>query len=221
MKHILILNRWRTPDGTVLVSKHRHDFVQHYDNFAKDEYFIDGGNDYVRMSKNDMPMVDMCIYADDPYETVRQYEHRGAMVSFKGKDGETYHRTVWVPLRAMSDQHVCNCIVYNLKNVNEITRYEVHTHLYVKEMLYRISHDLFLDEYDYSEETVHEEPKYEKLEMDYNKIEAVEPPVFTLDDIKATLEQAGLAKEKVHTFDTYAALTMLDRIYSNLEEEVE
>lgn len=221
MKHILILNRWRTPDGTILVSKHRHDFVQHYDTCVKDEYFIDGGNDYVRMSKNAVPMVDMCIYADGPYETVRQHERRGAMVSFKGNDNETYYKTVWVPLRAMSDQHLCNCIVYNLKNVNEITRYEVHTHLYVKEMLYRISHDLFLDEYDYTEESVNTEPKYETVEMEYRKIEVNEAVVHTLDDIKEQIENAGLDKDAVHSFDTYAALTMLDKMYSNLEDTTE
>lgn len=218
MKHLLVLNRWRTPDGTVLVSTHRHDFVQHYDSVAKDDYFIDGGNDYVHMSKNDMPMVDMCIYADDPYETVRQYEHRGAIVSFKDKNGETYYGHMWVPLRAMSDQHICNCIVYNLKNVNEITQYEVHTHLYVKEMLYRISHDLFLDEYDYTEESVNAEPVYEKYEMDYNKSESVEPVTLTVNGIKAKIENAGMSKENAHSFDTYAVLTMLDRIYTNLED---
>ena len=47
----LIQNKWQTPDGTILISKHRHDYVEYTDKNG-DYYMIDGGNDYVRKSVN-------------------------------------------------------------------------------------------------------------------------------------------------------------------------
>ena len=59
----LIRNRWQTPDGTILESKHRHDFVSHKD--ANGEYyFIDGGTDYIRMTVNKEPMINLCEYEE-------------------------------------------------------------------------------------------------------------------------------------------------------------
>ena len=45
----IISNALRTPDGTIIRSRHRHDYVTHTDANGK-EYMIDGGLDYVRCS---------------------------------------------------------------------------------------------------------------------------------------------------------------------------
>ena len=162
MKHILIANRWRTPDGTLLESKHVHDYVYHQD--ANGEYyFIDGGHDYIRMSKNVIPMKNECVYADDDWEIVRKAELRGTA---------TKNFTIlMVPLYKMSDRHVLKCITYNLRHVSEIEHYEVHTHLYIKEMLYRIIKDIYLEEYEYNEKTLKKEPVYEEMIMDSKPVE--------------------------------------------------
>ena len=43
----IVANRIRTPDGTILESMHRHDYVTYTDANGK-EYMVDGGLDYLR-----------------------------------------------------------------------------------------------------------------------------------------------------------------------------
>lgn len=49
MNQRILSNRMRTPDGTILESKHRHDYVTHLDANGN-EYMLDGGLSYVRSS---------------------------------------------------------------------------------------------------------------------------------------------------------------------------
>ena len=65
----ILNNRMETPDGTILESKHRHDYVTHLDANGK-EYMLDGGLDYVRSSANgDEEFLTIC--SDDPHEIIR------------------------------------------------------------------------------------------------------------------------------------------------------
>ena len=63
----LIANALRTPDGTVLESKSRHDYKEYVDANGK-TYMIDGGLDYHRRSANG-DEENMCMYDDVPHET--------------------------------------------------------------------------------------------------------------------------------------------------------
>ena len=80
---LAILNsRMRTPDGTILESIHRHDYVTHTDANGK-EYMLDGGCDYVRCSANgDEEM--LTIYTDYPHEVIRLHAKWGTY----GKEGD-------------------------------------------------------------------------------------------------------------------------------------
>lgn len=63
----LLVNRWKCKDGTILQSKHRHDYVGHEDSNGE-FYFVDGGLDYIRHSGNVEPM---CLYSTDSHELIR------------------------------------------------------------------------------------------------------------------------------------------------------
>lgn len=65
-----------TPDGTILVSRHRHDYVTHEDENGK-HYMLDGGlnSGYFRYSTNGDESI-MTIYAHDDFEIVRKYMYR-------------------------------------------------------------------------------------------------------------------------------------------------
>ena len=123
----LILSRIQTPDGTILTSYHRHDYVTHLD--ANGEtYMLDGGNDYQRTSVNKEPFKDLSIWSDALYEIIRENFHRGG----RGKNGDEPLK--WVPLSKMSDEWIKNCIEYNDK-LGMSKSYA--TYLYCKEIRYR------------------------------------------------------------------------------------
>lgn len=61
-----------TPDGTLLESRHRHDYKEYVD--ANGEtYMIDGGCDYVRSSVNKEPAKFIQLTEEDPIEVIREY----------------------------------------------------------------------------------------------------------------------------------------------------
>ena len=123
----LILSRIQTPDGTILTSYYRHDYVTHLD--ANGEtYMLDGGNDYQRTSVNKEPFKDLSVWSDAPYEIIRENFHRGG----RGKNGDEPLK--WVPLSEMSDEWVKNCIEYN-DNLGMGKSYA--NYLYCKEIRYR------------------------------------------------------------------------------------
>jgi hypothetical protein len=65
----LLKNAIRTPDGTVLESRSRHDYKSYKDANGK-TYMVDGGHDYCRRSAHG-DEIDLCIY-DDGDHSVRR-----------------------------------------------------------------------------------------------------------------------------------------------------
>jgi len=66
----LIRNALQTPDGTIIESTHRHDYVTYTDANGK-EYMVDGGLDYLRRSIHD-DQIDLSEYDDAPHERQRE-----------------------------------------------------------------------------------------------------------------------------------------------------
>ncbi len=95
----LIYNAMRTPDGTILVSRHRHDFQTHIDKITKRQYMIDGGLDYLRRSCNG-DEEDLSLFDTEPHEVQRQAIAWGTY----GKNGDQPFK--YIHIAGMSDTHI-------------------------------------------------------------------------------------------------------------------
>ena len=147
----LIASMIQTPDGTILRSLHRHDYVLYHDIVSDEDYFIDGGTDYQRMSINKVPAKDLSVYDDAPFEEIRKYLLRGTFTD----DGE-FSKRIYVPLYKLSDDHIESIIVYNnvlfgsdgLDMQNKVNKY------YLMEQEYRKEHNIIVAEHDYTDDDI-------------------------------------------------------------------
>ena len=99
---LLIANKIQTPDGTVLHSKHRHDYVEHRDKNGK-LYMLDGGMSYVRRSANGDEL-DISVDDQQPHEVIREEMLWGSY----GKSGEDELR--YIKLKDMCIDHINSCL---------------------------------------------------------------------------------------------------------------
>ena len=97
----LIYSAWRTPDGTILHSRHRHDYQEHFDAVSKEWYILDGGNDYIRCSVNQVPAEDLTLYSDDPHDKIREvFIWKSYGKNFSQPEG------VYTLLKDLTDDHI-------------------------------------------------------------------------------------------------------------------
>lgn len=195
----LIVNRWETPDGTILESKHTHDFVKHKDKNG-DEYFIDGGIEYVRSSVNDVPLKNLCLYTDDDFAEIRKCLKRGTVIPTR----EDYEEIIWIPLYKMSDAHLVNCILY-VYNMSETIQYNPYVDMYINELLYRIETNISLS-YTYSKYLINKEPKYKSVNMCNNNNSS---ECLDIKDIMVLLNSYEI---NIHTSNVYNALKLLKKL---------
>jgi hypothetical protein len=96
----IVANRIRTPDGTILESKHRHDYVTYTDANGK-QYMVDGGLDYLRRNlHDDAPYTELSVYSDAPHAVIREVFKWGT----RGKDGKQPLK--FVVLKDMTTDHI-------------------------------------------------------------------------------------------------------------------
>lgn len=97
----IVRNAIQTPDGTIIESNHRHDYVSHVDEVDGETYMVDGGLDYIRRSNAHK---DLSVFMGDGHEVVRANLSWGTY----GKDGtEPYHR---IFLKDMETSHIQACL---------------------------------------------------------------------------------------------------------------
>ena len=145
MERNLILNRWKTSDGTILISRHVHGYVSHDDKNGE-YYFIDGGNDYIRMSVNEEKMTDMCIYDDAPINEIRRNLCRGTF--------DENNKSIWIPLCNMSNQHIENCITYYADWFDENGCNNRYMKYYLLELLVRWDAKFYIIDKKYTNEDI-------------------------------------------------------------------
>lgn len=90
----LLANRWQAPDGTIVQSHHRHDFVEYAGGF------VDGGIDYIRLGAKAVKWKDLCVYSNDPHVVIREAFTWGT----RGKDGNQPVR--YVLLKDLTEEHI-------------------------------------------------------------------------------------------------------------------
>ena len=100
----LVRQAIQTPDGTILESRHRHDYVTHKDAVTGETYMVDGGLEYTRGIVNKVPAKDMSVCLEDGIEAVREAVQWGT----RGKSGNEPYRLV--TLSEMSNNHIQACI---------------------------------------------------------------------------------------------------------------
>ena len=95
-----LANRIRTPDGTILESMHRHDYVTYIDANGK-EYMVDGGLDYLRRNiHDDAPYTELSVLSTDEHSVIREVFKWGTY----GIDGK--QKLKYVILKDMSWDHI-------------------------------------------------------------------------------------------------------------------
>ena len=129
---VLLYRHLRTPDGTTLISSHRHDYKTHLDVNGK-EYMLDGGLEYLRCSINgDEDFFN--LYNTDSIVAIRQYVGRSGY----GKDGRGPYRAAL--LKDMSDQWVKASILFVLDAGDEM-----YGDVYQRELDYRKEHNIKIE----------------------------------------------------------------------------
>lgn len=134
-KEIIIRNAIITPDGTYLRSYHRHDYKEHLDEVSGETYIVDGGNDYLRRSINQIEPEDLTVYLSDDFELVRM----AFVWKSYGKNLEHAPKGIYIALCDMTDEHIYN--VLNTQSHIEGTFVEK---LFKDELKYRLEHQRFI-----------------------------------------------------------------------------
>lgn len=98
---MIIKNAITTPDGTELISEHRHDFKLHLDKVTGKEYGVDGGHDYQRTIGDWKDCkATLVSYPGSDFELVRNAFKWGTF----GKDGKS--KLVYKKLSELTNSHI-------------------------------------------------------------------------------------------------------------------
>ena len=140
---VIIYNAIQTPDGTIISSDHRHDFVTHKDKNGK-TYGVDGGCEYLRRIgdvREDCKDLSMYLepWTSEFHEKARQVVKRGG----RGKNGD--QPLTWVPICEMNDNWVLATIDYNTERGMGIDK-SWFTNLLHEEMHYRNANGITIKE---------------------------------------------------------------------------
>ncbi len=109
----LVRNSLQTPDGTILYSRHRHDYREHVDANGK-TYMVDGGLAYHRASAHGDEKY-LNVWDTDPFIEVREAVEWGSY----GINGDEPLK--WNRLCDMSTDHI-EAVLKNVKTIGDTYR---------------------------------------------------------------------------------------------------
>ncbi len=112
MNRQILVNKIKTPDGTILESRHRHDYKEYIDCISGENYIVDGGYDYLKRSVNTVPYEELSVYDDDDFELIREHFTWGTY----GKSGK--EKIKYIPLKEIDTEHLHN-IIRHLEGVGK------------------------------------------------------------------------------------------------------
>jgi hypothetical protein len=128
----LVTNRIKTFDGTILISRHNHDYVDYTDKKNGQYYAVDGGLAYQRVVHGG-PFEDLSVYSNESIDLIRNVLEWGSY----GKDGkEPLH---YKTLRCMDNSHIKAIIETQLHIPLHIKK------IFQKELLYRKKNDIEIE----------------------------------------------------------------------------
>jgi len=105
----VLYNAIQTPDGTILVSRHRHDFVSYKDK-NNNYYAVDGGHDYTRRLFDISDYKELSVYDDGKHETRRKYLVWGNNYD---ENLTKLKETKWIPIEELTYSHIENILTGN------------------------------------------------------------------------------------------------------------
>ena len=131
----IVHNAIQTPDGTILESRHRHDWKEYTDANGK-YYSVDGGMDYLRRGYTVQDYTELSRYEDEDIEELRKVITRGG----RGKDGR--QPLEFTLLCEMNDEWLEAAIQYN---VDYGMGHGVMNRLYKREQEYRTQNNIIVE----------------------------------------------------------------------------
>ena len=134
----IVHNAIQTPDGTILESRHRHDWKE-YTDANGNHYSVDGGMDYLRRGYTVQDYTEMSLYEDDDIEVLRKVVTRGG----RGKDGK--QPLTFTPICEMNDAWLEAAIQYNIDYGMGTM---IMNKLYKREQEYRKQNNITIDDID-------------------------------------------------------------------------
>ena len=148
MEKKVIASRIQTPDGTILWSRHTHDYITYQDTKNGEVYMLDGGTDYMKTSVNETPAKNVSIYNTAKWKTRREFIIRYTALLDENK--QPTGKSGFVRLSNMSDAHLVDLKKYLAERQIGL---EMRLNI-LKEMVYRKFHDISIPEHDYTPELV-------------------------------------------------------------------
>lgn len=125
---MLLHNSIMCPDGTILVSRHQHDFQMHKQEDGR-EYFVDGGLEYQRIGHSDNEYTNLSVYSDHNHDRIR---NNFEWTRNFDKDMNKLPKPERIKLKDITDDHLVALVEWTKEGYPE----EIHK-VFLDEVSYR------------------------------------------------------------------------------------